>query len=143
MKLNLGCGPKRIPGYVGVDKEERVKPDLIADFEEGLPFKTDSVDQIYASHLLEHITNFNPLMEEIFRVCKPGARVEIRAPYGLSEEGIADTTHVRLLCLHTFDYFDRSSWYSDIYNYNCNLKVERAERIGDGIHLELRAIKNA
>ena len=143
IRLNLGCGPKKKQkeGYINIDKKEWVKPDLVVDFELAkLPFDTSSVDEIYTSHLLEHIENFIPFMEEIYRVCKPNIKIKIHAPHGLTEEGIGDPTHERPLCPHTFDYFDRSSPYFS-YDFKCNFKVMRKVKRAAHFYVELRAIK--
>lgn len=149
--LNLGCGAHKSISteemkWINIDKDPGVKPDLIIDLEEAkLPFESSTIDEIYCSHLLEHIRNFNPLMEETYRVCKPGAKVVIRAPYGLSEAGIADTTHIRLLCFRTFEYFDKShKILYDIYRYNCNFKIIETENEGGKVELMrllLKAVK--
>lgn len=143
IRLNLGCGPKKKQkeGYINIDKKEWVKPDQVVDFELAkLPFDTNSVDEIYTSHLLEHIENFIPFMEEIYRVCKPNAKVEIHAPHGLTEEGIADPTHVRFLCPHTFDYFDKSTRYF-LYSFKCNFKVIKKVKRAAHFYVELKTIK--
>ncbi len=147
--LNLGCGPQKRTSteeinWINIDRNEKVKPDLVVDFEEAkLPFESDTVDEIYCSHLLEHIHNFIALMEEMYRVCKPGAKVEIRAPHGLSESGIADPTHVRFLCPRTFEYFDKSSQILyGVYRFNCNFKIIEALNDGEEIYLTLEAVKS-
>lgn len=150
LKLNLGCGEKKMEGYINIDKRKEVNPDLQIDLEDAkLPYEENSVDEIYTSHLLEHITNFNPLIEEMYRVLKPNAKILIFAPYGLSEGGIRDSTHVRWLAVGTFDYFDKSNPHLyNIYKYKTDLKVIKAERKGDDIfgkidlYFELQAIKN-
>lgn len=145
IRLNLGCGPKEkhLPGYVNIDKDPRNEPDLSLDLEKAhFPYEESSVDKVYASHLLEHIKNFIPLMEEIYRVCKPGAEVEIFIPYGLTDSGIGDPFHQVLLCERTFDYFDKSSLLF-LYDFKCNLKVIKTERNSlNHIHIILKAIKD-
>lgn len=94
MKLNLGCGMRYTQGYVNIDISEKVKADLILDLEDGkLPYKDNSVDEIQAKHLLEHIRNLIPLMNECYRVLARKGMFHIVVPQG---EGIwADPTHVR------------------------------------------------
>lgn len=108
-----------------------------------MPYHNDTIDGIYASHILEHIIenkNFTRLMEEIWRVCKPGAQMDIHSPYGLSEAGIADPTHERLLCPWTFKYFDKTSGYF-LYDFMCNFKTISATNNGGEIHVVLEAVK--
>src|SRR6516162_1537826 len=54
LKLNLGCGDKRIPGYINVDKFSN--PDLKHDLETfPWPWPDDSVSEILLIHVLEHL----------------------------------------------------------------------------------------
>ena len=46
MKLNLGCGYNKYPGYVNVDHDANCSPDIVADLEGRLPFDDSSVDEI-------------------------------------------------------------------------------------------------
>lgn len=72
MILNLGCGSNKITGAVNVDLESSVKPDVIADFRNLLPFPAGSVDEIYFFHTIEHIekTYHARILCEMFRVLK-------------------------------------------------------------------------
>jgi predicted SAM-dependent methyltransferase len=73
MRLNLGCGHNAAPGWVNVDyslgsrlrwipfsgKFFRQKWDrsiLVVDLRRALPWPDNSVDAIYCSHFLEHLT---------------------------------------------------------------------------------------
>ncbi|MCL5730045.1 MAG: class I SAM-dependent methyltransferase [Candidatus Pacearchaeota archaeon] len=102
MKLNLGCGNYKREGYVNCDVSEEVKPDKIIDLEKKLPFKEDTITDVYSRHTLEHIGNFIQLMEEIWRVCKNGARIEIIVPYFAHPGAFWDPTHKRFFTLRTF-----------------------------------------
>jgi len=54
LKLNVGCGQVKYPGWVNIDIEPGA--DLVLDVRKGLPFDDNSVDFIYNEHLLEHLT---------------------------------------------------------------------------------------
>ena len=147
--LNLGCGSHKSVSkgdikWINIDKDKRVNPDLLLDLEEGkLPYVDNTIDFVWASHILEHLhtkEQFVQLMEEIWRVCKPETKVEIRSPYGLSDAGIADPTHHLLLCPWTFKYFDKTSGYF-LYDYKCNFKIISADNNGGHIHIILEAVK--
>ena len=76
IKLNLGCGTSKIPGFINIDCEESVKPDIVHDFTKvTLPYPSGSVDQICLFHTIEHISRFHHIniFNEIFRVLKTGA----------------------------------------------------------------------
>lgn len=71
-RLNLGCGNSKLRGFLNIDLEESVKPDLVHDFRMGLPFESNSVEKIYFIHTIEHIEEkFHfAICSEIFRVLK-------------------------------------------------------------------------
>ncbi len=77
MKINLGCGPFKKPGFVNCDYDNTYDPDMVFDADKGLPFKDNSVDYFYAGWSFEHLGNIANLMSEIRRVCKNGAIVDI------------------------------------------------------------------
>jgi predicted SAM-dependent methyltransferase len=55
IRLNLGCGPYTLAGFINIDQFEDIHPDLIADVR-NLPYEPGTVDEIYCGHLLEHLT---------------------------------------------------------------------------------------
>ena len=95
-RINLGCGNDIREGYINVDSSPKVNPDEVWNLEEmPLPFANDSADEIVANHVLEHIQNFIPLMHDLHRVCRSGARIHIRTPFYASWGQFNDPTHVR------------------------------------------------
>lgn len=73
MKLHIGSGDKRIPGWSNVDVRECVEPDYVASMD-ALDFAPDnSVDAIYACHILEHepLARTPTVLEEWHRVLVP------------------------------------------------------------------------
>ena len=47
MKLNIGCGNKKIEGFTGIDKFDCAAVDIICDVENAkLPFDDNTVDEI-------------------------------------------------------------------------------------------------
>lgn len=84
IKLDIGCGLKCKPGFVGVDirkfsKDVKIVFDL--NSKKRLPFKDNSIDEIYLAHVLEHLDNPIRLIEECNRVLKKGKLLEIHSPY--------------------------------------------------------------
>ena len=41
MKLNLGCGYRKLPDCVNIDNRAEVEPDLVLDVIQGLPYTDD------------------------------------------------------------------------------------------------------
>ena len=102
IKLNLGCGYKRITGFVNVDKEPLTKPDVLWDLEKfPWPWKDNSVNEVKLVHVLEHLGRetsvYKNIIQELYRVCINGAAIEIRVPYFRHTFYWADPTHVRAI----------------------------------------------
>lgn len=77
LKLNLGCGANKIKGYVNIDVEDSVKPDLKHDFTKApLPYEDGTVDEVIMFHTIEHISKrfHNAILGEVWRVLKKGAK---------------------------------------------------------------------
>ena len=56
MKLNIGCGEKKLEGCINIDSEPSTTPDLLCDItKECLPYEPFTVDEIYCIHNIEHI----------------------------------------------------------------------------------------
>jgi predicted SAM-dependent methyltransferase len=106
-KLNLGCGPIKPHGWENVDGSlrsliasrfnwfDRLMTGLklwsptefdrqtkYANLLKRLPWSNDSVDCIYLGEVLEHFTQEDGLrlLNECFRIMKPGAVIRIRVP---------------------------------------------------------------
>lgn len=95
--LNLGCGGTKLPGYINVDNCELEKPDVLADLGERWPFPDNYADGAKCSHILEHLPGqvFFHFMQELHRVCKPGARVELALPWPTHDIFRNDPSHYR------------------------------------------------
>jgi len=104
--IELGCGPNKVAGAIGVDKFQDKNVDIVADIENGLPFLPDnSVDELFSRHVLEHIENLENLIKEIYRVLKPGGIHRAIVPHFSNPHFYSDYTHRRFFGLYTFDYF--------------------------------------
>jgi len=83
--LNLGCGRVRvkIDGYkvIGVDINPDVNPDVVADAR-SLPYDKESIDLIYASHLLEHFrrSELYGVLKHWRSLLKPGGVLYVIVP---------------------------------------------------------------
>ncbi len=104
-KLHLGCGRDVRPGYVNVDRVPLPGVDVVLDLESPLPFRDGAFDEIFSSHVLEHVDRFVPLMGEMHRVCAPGGRLRHFVPHLSFFGSFTDPTHRRFFGYHSFDYF--------------------------------------
>jgi predicted SAM-dependent methyltransferase len=57
-------------GYINCDISPIVNPDKVLDLEIKLLYEDNSVDEVLANHVMEHIQKFIPLMYELNRICK-------------------------------------------------------------------------
>jgi ubiquinone/menaquinone biosynthesis C-methylase UbiE len=80
IKLNLGCGELLIPGFINCDLYNP-KADVKCDVK-SLPYEDNSVDEIYASHIIEHFDFFEALkvLQEWKRVLKVGGKLVVETP---------------------------------------------------------------
>jgi SAM-dependent methyltransferase len=100
--LDLGCGrTKQYPDNIGVDRYPTPAVDIVADLRDGGPAGDRSVDVVFTVHLLEHLIDFLPLVDECHRVLRPGGVLHVISPWWKFVNAVADPTHVRLLDVQT------------------------------------------
>ena len=123
LKLNIGCGDHRLPGYEGVDILRGNAVDYVCDLENGnLPFQDNSVEAIYCSNVLEHIQNLPGLMAEFHRICCGGAVMEIIVPHGSGIGAFQDPTHRRFFSYNSFEYFTKNDEFPS-YDFQNNFEI--------------------
>ena len=88
LNLNLGCGTKRLEGYINVDKFG--EPDLCFDLETfPYPWQDNSVAKIKLHHVLEHLgqetKTYLKIIQELYRICQPEAKIDITVPHHCSD----------------------------------------------------------
>jgi hypothetical protein len=148
MRLNLGCGKAQLPTYEGnpltkhlthlpqtAYTEQWVNVDAVdidgVDYLQDLFYypwhwADDTVDEIWCSHIVEHIPHtaeyhsgvaspelkrmakldgWYAFFYEAWRIMKPDALLHIVAPYAWSGAGMIDPTHTRYILPGTFGYF--------------------------------------
>ena len=104
--LDIGCGTKKTPGAIGLDNNPRSMADVIHDLNRyPYPFETDTFDRILCWDILEHVNEFVPTVDEIWRILKPGGRLSVSAPFMSSVNYYSDPTHKRAFTSRSFDYF--------------------------------------
>jgi SAM-dependent methyltransferase len=121
--VDLGCGPNKTAGALGFDRLAQPGVNVVCDMERPLPIRTGSVDGIHMSHIIEHVRELIPFMEEVYRVCRAGAEVRVVAPYYTSRGAFRDPTHVRFITEDTFQYFEPPT----DYGVKTNFRIERIE----------------
>lgn len=81
--LNLGSGNKKLEGFINID--ERDIPGIeypLTDIRTLTMFNSDSVDYVYACHVLEHLPRNETFsaLKEWNRILKPGGLIRIAVP---------------------------------------------------------------
>jgi len=117
--LDVGCGYKpwatALPECttIGVDySAEWSSADALASGD-ALPFCDNTFDALICSEVLEHTRNPRGVVEELRRVCKPGAVLYVTSPMTFHEHGIP----------YDFQRFTRY-WYKDVFSADEILALE-------------------
>src|SRR5690606_23008684 len=113
LRLNLGCGLKKIEGWVNVDRSPACEPDAVVNLEEfPWPFADDSAEEVVLRHVLEHLGAtpdiYQGIFRELYRVCAPDARIRITVPHPRHDDFLSDPTHVRPVTPQGLELFDRA-----------------------------------
>lgn len=109
LKLDLGCGPLKTPGFLGVDRFALPGVDLICDLDLPLPFIDNCADYVIASHSLEHVADLTATMREIYRICRDRGIVTIISPYHATSLNLANPYHKQVFNEHTARFFTEAS----------------------------------
>jgi predicted SAM-dependent methyltransferase len=83
IKLHVGCGKRILQGWIHIDIQEFDHIDHVIDLKDiSNIFKENSVDEIYACHVIEHISRheINTLFESFFKILKPGGILRLAVP---------------------------------------------------------------
>jgi len=110
MKLNIGSGIYPAQGYINLDIDKSVNPDIVRDITRGLPFCDEHFDEVRAYHFLEHLSpeNFLFALGEVYRVLIHGGIFDIIVPLGITD----DPTHKIFFTDRSFNVFlDKNSQY--------------------------------
>ena len=82
MKLHLGCGKRYLEGYIHVDIAEFEHIDYQLPIDDLSTFKSNTVEEIYASHVLEYFDRNDVInvLNEWKRVLKPSGVLRLAVP---------------------------------------------------------------
>ena len=110
MKYNFGCGRQKLAGYVGVDIVEMPTVEIVCDFNIfPYPMADSSAEEILMDNVLEHLNEPMKVLEEVFRILKPGAIVKIFVPNCKSNSAFTDPTHKHFFTENSFKYFEKNN----------------------------------
>ncbi len=82
MKLHLGCGTKKLDGWINIDSVPECRPDLVHDITRPLPYADQTADELLAEDLLEHFDKYIRYLVfyEWTRVLKVGGKITLQVP---------------------------------------------------------------
>lgn len=126
LKLNLGCGINLKKGYINVDKYG--KPDLLFNLENlTWPWEDNSVEEILLNHVLEHLGQetwqYFEIIQELYRICADGAKIDIVVPHPRHDDFISDPTHVRAITPLGLSLFSKTLNRKWAENHNANSQL--------------------
>ena len=124
--LELGCGPNKTPGRIGIDRIDLPGVDIVADIDQGLGFLPDgSVDAIYSESFFEHVSNLEALVREVARVLKPDGYNWLFVPHFSNPYYYSDYTHKSFFGLYTLRYFcgDEDQLRRKVPNFYSDVRI--------------------
>lgn len=126
-KLNVGSGKHVLPGWINLDCQPHPGVDVIHDLnsEYIIPLEQDNFDEFLVSHVLEHIPNTLHVMEKLWLLAKPDAKITIACPYAFSDASIEDQTHVRFFVENSCCFFSQPVYCNNDYGYKGDWQFDR------------------
>jgi hypothetical protein len=119
-------GSRRQRGAIQVSDEAGEGVQVIADLERGLPFKDETVEEIYLDHTLDDTRDFVGAMQEIWRVSRPGALVHVWLPHASSMwASTRNPGQTRAFTIETFEFFDPER--NPDHPANATFEIEQAK----------------
>jgi len=82
-KLNLGCHHFKLPGFLNVDIDHNVQPDMLLDLKYiSDSFAPETIDFINAGHILEHMSfeESLKLLDDCYTILKPCCSMLVIVP---------------------------------------------------------------
>lgn len=130
IKLDIGCGTRKQQGFIGIDAIAFEGVDMVMDVRTTpWPFEDNSVDEIYTSHFVEHLTGPERIsfFNEAHRVLKPKSKLSVVAPSWSHDRAYGDPTHCwPPISSWTFFYLDKN--WRDVnaphVGYTCNFEFQ-------------------
>lgn len=128
MKLDIGCGQHKQPGFTGVDIGDFPGVDVVCPIESlSEKFDPESIDELYTRDLLEHVDDLFVALTEIYKVCKKGAKITIIVPHTTNYEFWGDPTHKRKFSAASFNFADKTisgKWGRDFYLPEVDFRIK-------------------
>lgn len=124
--LDVGCGPAKQAGAVGVDQFDLPGVDVVCDLNGHWPFDDGSFDHVVFRHSIVHLNSLERALREARRVVRLGGRIEIISPHFSSDNAFTDPTMNFTTGYRTMDYYCANG--SMIYGYYGQLGLRILEQ---------------
>lgn len=109
-RLILGCGTVHQDGWIGLDVQGD-GADLLWDLQFPLPWPDNSVQEIVAHDILEHLEGWQEVLVGWIESLRVGGRIHVRVPDSRGPNALRDPTHVNLFSENSLDWL----WDDEIY----------------------------
>lgn len=125
LRLNLGCSDSHMRGYLNVDLCEPA--DLVVDLSRPWPWPDDTVEEIKAWDIFEHLPSKKFSMDQAYRVLVPGGRLDLFVPTTDGRGAFQDPTHQSFWTPNDLFYFcvEYAEWqrFHNAYGISARFKV--------------------
>lgn len=137
MKIDIGAGDRKREGFITIDYDKCSNADYILDLEKDkLPFDDNSVEFVVAHHVLEHLgEGYFHCLQELYRVCKHGALIDIRVPHPYHITYISDPTHKRPITELGLQLFSKK------FNQYCKETNAPSSRLGEFFNVDFEILE--
>ena len=132
LKLDLGCGTRKRPGFLGVDSQPWPGVDVVADLRAQWPWPDASVGEVFSSQFVEHLEAAERIhfANELYRVLAAGAKATIITPHWANARAYGDLTHKWPPVTEFWYYYLHKQWrdanapHNDFYRCDFDFAVD-------------------
>ena len=116
VKIHLGAGEDIREGYINIDLYKLNGIDKIFDLNKiPYPFKKNTVDEIVANYLLEHLDDTYNMLLEWHRICKDGAIIKLKTPHFSNADAWNDLQHRKGFGTKAFNHNNMSDKFQLLF----------------------------
>lgn len=145
VKIDLGCGPHKRDGFIGVDiRQFDGKVDIVADLRKQWPWANGEVEEAHCSHFLEHLTGAERIhfCNELHRTLKLGGKCTLITPHWASCRAYGDLTHQWPPVSEFWFYYLSKTWRAQNAPHNDGYECDFAATWGYNMRPDL-SVRNA
>ena len=105
-KLNFGCGRDVKKGWDNADGQKG-KGVISFNFDKfPYPIKANTYNYIFVNNVLEHLQDPDKVLDELWRISKPGAKIEIWVPHYTNKGAYDRLDHKHYFNETCFEYLE-------------------------------------